>query len=406
LSAVAADKMNEFKLAPEYRRSALYMMVGSVLFTGVAWWVESTVRRDSQYVVSIGCALLGVSMIWPLAWRLELDGDGLARRRLWFFDRWNWEDFGNGQIQKGFRFALDDRQRPWWRRKLDLEYLTDIDRSSVLAAINEHYRLTEPPDRLDELSIKYAFRKTVKFGRSSIQFRDRGQPHDYRWADVRHLRLARLDALRRDFYELDLVLPDREIALRIRAGQHGSYPSWRGAPAEALNEFLLSHLPSDVVSIDIHGARPRHPIDIQRDLNHLKSDDRQLMFCLGFCSLLLVGDVVFSAISVSLMFAAIVGAIALTVISPVLAFGIRERRARQRQLESWLGEAESVRQGSTPGQLTRAGQRVGPRGASRSVQPALSAWGTAERLKGRSAERESPRPFSDPSCPEPFAPER
>src|SRR5271154_4488632 len=43
-----------FQIAPELRRSSYYLIPGAILLSGVAWWVESTVKiYEGNHVVSV-----------------------------------------------------------------------------------------------------------------------------------------------------------------------------------------------------------------------------------------------------------------------------------------------------------------------------------------------------------------
>ena len=82
MSAEPFFEPREFRVAPEYRCCLYYVMVAGVFLAGVAWWVESTVRlHNGAHVTSVALVLLSVAMIFPLSWRLELNGEGLVRHR-------------------------------------------------------------------------------------------------------------------------------------------------------------------------------------------------------------------------------------------------------------------------------------------------------------------------------------
>ncbi len=268
-----------FRIAPELRRSLYYAIAGAIALSSVAWWVESTVKiHEGVHVVSVVFALVGVLAIYPLSWRLEVDGDGLVRHRLGVRDHWRWDDFASGRVEKHYQFVLLDPGRPWWCRNLVLDYLRDTDRQQVLALLNPRYRLPTAPPLPESLTIKFRLR-TATFARHEIQVVERCHPTDYRWADVRHLHIARMDAVRRDFAELDLVLPDREIGL----GQ------WRGASAEETNDFLLSHVSSARISVDVVGERPHCLLDVERAINRTRRELRQSTVYLCGCVIYALG---------------------------------------------------------------------------------------------------------------------
>jgi hypothetical protein len=341
LSAEAPDDRTEFRIAPEYRRSLFYGIAGFLLLAATAWWVQSTVRPDRTRAPALVFVLFAVATFWPLSWRLELDGDGLVRHRLGLADRWSWEDFANGRIQKRYPFSLVDLERPWWSRKLNLQYLDTNHRHRVLAALNQHYRFAETPS-VDELTIKYSLRKTATFGRHGLQVIDRGQRHDYRWADVRHLHILRTEAVRQDFRELNLVLPDREIGLRMVAHQGGTSPTWRKATAEQVNDFLLAHVPQHAISVDIVGERPHHPIDIERELCWLQSQYWQLKVCMSACAAAYVGCLLWWAIE-GLLILTLVMTIPFLLLALLFAFVRKQHHDEVTKRQHWLSELRARR---------------------------------------------------------------
>jgi hypothetical protein len=331
-----------FRISPGLRRSVYYLIPGAILLAATARWVELTVRHERLPVVSVAFALLGIATVYPLSWRLALDGQGLVRRRLWFEDHWSWTDFASGRIQKRHKFALIDPERPWWRRKLDLEALTDADRRQVLAAVNCHYRLAEPPRNAESLTVKYRIGRTATFSRHGIELVERGQPHDYRWADVWHLHIARMDAVRRDFAELNLVLPDREIGLRMVTHQHGTSPTWRRASAEEINDFLLAHVPGERVSIDLVGERPHSAIDVDRQIDRVRRELREFAICMGACAMLVVGGLVWLFTQRALIPALIMSS-AFLIVALIATITRRRFTTELQKLAQWRSELESER---------------------------------------------------------------
>jgi hypothetical protein len=333
-----------FRIAPELCRSLYYAIAGAILLSSVAWWVESTVKLHAGvHVVSVVFALVGLLTIYPLSWRLELDGEGLVRRRLGLRDDWRWDDFASGRVEKHYQFMLLDPERPWWRRKLVLDSLLDADRQQVLAALNRHYRLPAAPPLPESLTIRFRLNGTATFARHGIQVAERGQPADYRWADVQHLHIARGDALRRDFAELNLVLPVREIELRMVTHQGGTSPTWRGATAEEINNFLLAHVPEERVSVDTAGQRPHAQRDVEREAQRLRGNLKQFALGMAVCGLLSFGALVWLAVEGPLI--RTLWMIVPFALVALVAWAIWRRQVHElRTLELWRDELQSQRQ--------------------------------------------------------------
>jgi hypothetical protein len=94
-----------FRLAPAYRRCAVYLLVGMVLVACLLHLVGAFVRRQPGFHGEapgelIGGTFLVVLLVAPailiLRWKMRVDERGIARRRLWGWDLWPWEAFQDG----------------------------------------------------------------------------------------------------------------------------------------------------------------------------------------------------------------------------------------------------------------------------------------------------------------------
>src|SRR5207245_6119235 len=86
-----------FRLAPEYRRCAAYVLVGLLLSAVLEWWINQAVFNQAWRHLGTLAILLPIA-IWQLMvfrWRLRVDDSGIARRRLFAWDLWPWEAFEN-----------------------------------------------------------------------------------------------------------------------------------------------------------------------------------------------------------------------------------------------------------------------------------------------------------------------
>ncbi len=94
-----------FKMAPEYRRCGIYLIVGYFVLGGASLSVRlEGLDRDWESSVS-RALLLAPFMLAPalLTFRqvLRVDGNGIWRRRFFRWDLWNWDAFAGGQIRAG-----------------------------------------------------------------------------------------------------------------------------------------------------------------------------------------------------------------------------------------------------------------------------------------------------------------
>jgi hypothetical protein len=233
--------------------------------------------------------LIAALGIIPLRWRLVLTEQGILRRRLFRWDLWSWDDLASGHVRKLYPNTIHDPRRRWWIRKLNLGHLSDEDQTRLSEIINSVYRFPPLPEIPETLTIKYQMRNKATFDASGIHLSKRGQKTEYRWEDVRYLRLLQTDPLRRDFRTLQLFLPDEVIELQMVTHQGGSSPAWRGATAEVLMEYLVRHLPENKVDYDVVGECPSRVEYAERALRKLVKNLRETRLCIIACGCLLGG---------------------------------------------------------------------------------------------------------------------
>ena len=294
---------HNYRIAAHLRRCCWYGIFGGVaigcLFYCVARYAQQ--RNLAEIViVCVAFALLAAGMIVPLSWRLRVDQHGLARRFVFRWDFWTWEDFSGGQIRKLHAHTLLDPDRPRWRRRLRLECLDAEARNEVITAINAHYRLPRAPEIPDTLTIKFFFlgcRRSVVLDDAGIHLTVRGTSKEYAWQEVHEVHFTRMDPLRRDFKALQVILPDEEIELRLLSHEP---PRWQGATAriregrtaesdstqlapklrhatpEEINEFFFRHVLPPRIHTSIDGEPLKKRAHIERKLRDLDKRRRDL----------------------------------------------------------------------------------------------------------------------------------
>jgi hypothetical protein len=218
-----------------------------------------------------------------LSWRLQLDKDGFTRRMFFLHDRWTWEDLSSGRIRKAHPFTLVDPQKPWWLRRLRLEYLSNSDREELLHRINACYVFPPPPEVGDSLTIRYGFRRRATLGRDGLHLQVKGHLHVYRWEEVVQVLITRTDPKSLHFSRLEIVLPDQVIDL----GMYQSTPRWEGASAEDVNAFLFQLLPMERFDIVARGVKPHSRSRIERELTAARKMLREAHVIFGIALFLL-----------------------------------------------------------------------------------------------------------------------
>lgn len=327
------------RIAPQLRRCCWYTVIGAVVLSITFFWIARLIQNRGPVEIALGClmfALMAAAMVIPLSWKLRLGHDGLERRILFRWDKWRWDEFATGRIYKLHPYTLFDRERPWWRRKLRLGYMDYADIQRVVTAINAHYQLPTPPYVSATLTIQYGFRHSVTFDRHGVQLVSPGRPRAYTWQELIEIHLTRMDPIRRDFKSLLISFPDQEIELKQITHQGGASPSWRGATAEEINEFLFRNVPDERIHISIEGEPITSPEQIAKKLKHAETMKRDLAICLAIFTPLIVASLIWMAITDGIFKALTMAAVYIVAVVPILVFVLRSQVQQIRDLKSTL----------------------------------------------------------------------
>jgi hypothetical protein len=247
-----------FQMRAEFRRSAVYVLVAIALIPAIRWALRGVLPPSDgePWRTLIPCALLALVPAAAFAWRLRIDSSGIARRRLWIWDLWPWEQFEQGKVldveDESTVFLL--KEKPLWARKLELALLEDADRERIESIIDRLW--VRPALELPaELSLRYGFRKMALIARDGLLLRERGEELRFGWNEVKALRIRRRDHRRRDFKSLDLVLPDRIVTFSVRRDNGQLIRTWSGTDgcatptAECLAAVLERMIPANRVLV-------------------------------------------------------------------------------------------------------------------------------------------------------------
>jgi hypothetical protein len=271
-----------FRLAPEYRRCGVYLVLFCLLLAGLEvglklagllprTWAELIANPLTVFAV----ALLGVAV---LTWRyaLRVDDRGVWRRRFFRWGLWPWEDFATGAVRTGTsKDSWVYPARPWHSRYLILEFLAEPDRNALAERVRQVWRPAALP-LPEEIEVRYGMGNRLVLSRRGIVFRRRGSDQDrfYRWYEVVKLRVTRVDHTRRDFRTLELQLPRVERPIRLRFEKFGR--SWEGPDAEVVLAYLQQYVPANRVQVTALTGPPQDRDEAGRRLADLDRADRQL----------------------------------------------------------------------------------------------------------------------------------
>jgi hypothetical protein len=332
----------EFALAPKLQRCCWYVIAAwpalAVVFLLVARFCAGRGPGDITFGLVL-FSLLAAAPAVLLRWRVRTDDQGVSRRLVWRWDLWTWTDLASGRIRKLHPYKLLDPARPWWRQTLNLEFVGSEVRQELLAQINSHYQLPPPPAVPDSLTIRYGFRHKLIFDAKGIRHFVGRVPTYYPWSEIAHARITRMDPLRRDFSGLIVVLPDREIELKIV----GDSPNWRGAASEEINEYLRHNLPADRIEAAIAGEPPRKRAQIERGLLAAKRNARDFRIVMAVFLPLMVGVLIWIAIQDGIVKSVVM---ALLYSIPSVPLVLFLWRSQQRQIREWTHLLDSVKDSS------------------------------------------------------------
>lgn len=268
-----------FRPAPEWRRVAIYCVLGAWLVIGV--WItlrhlglgRGAADNTIPLIVTGLAAFMPAVLVWQSA--IRIDAEGIWRRRLIRWDLWPWEAFMDGKIQDktsidSFRYP----EKPLYWRHLHLEFLIDQDRRLIheaIAKVRNRPKIELP----EELTISYQFRRHARLTREGIQlWRGKREPGPViPWVEISPIELIRIDHDRRDFWKLEFPRPaGGTIRLMFI---HGS-PSWSGADAEVIAAFLSRHVPSDRLHVNAACGAPLDMAEYRRCIAMVDQDEARL----------------------------------------------------------------------------------------------------------------------------------
>lgn len=250
----------DYFLAAEYRRAILWAIGGTflivVLVFGLAWWQQRPLWRVAGAV-----AFPALMLAWGLPYfgpRLRVDEGGIARRSLWGWDLWPWEDFAEGRICLGessdgleYRYVVEG----FLPRRLQLGLLEPSDAESLNRLIRQVWVLPPPPPLPETIQARSSWPNpfSLDLDKDRLTLHQRNETTSFRWDEIANIEIWRKEHVRPDFTELFLGLPGREKPLHVR----GELLS--GVSKADFAGFLCRHMNTDRVHVfALHGeARTR-----------------------------------------------------------------------------------------------------------------------------------------------------
>jgi hypothetical protein len=264
------------RLAPEYRRCGLYLLLFWILLPGLLVglkladhivprsWADACMALALLVVPHLGIAVL----TWRQGWKV--DDRGIWQRHLFRWDLWPWDAFAAGAVRMGAsKVSWVFPAKPWNSRYLYLEFLAEHDRNALADRILQVWK--PPAVRLPhKIQIRYSLGKHLELSRQGIVLRQgRSDPNIlYSWSEVLQVRVRRFDHLRRDYFDtLELELAGDTKPVRLT--RQGDHRNWHGPDPEVVLAFLRQYVPDDLVQVTARTGPPQSPDEADRRLADL-----------------------------------------------------------------------------------------------------------------------------------------
>lgn len=260
--------MKTYGLAPEWKRIGWYVPVLLTL-CGVAHWYVGTYAEPGIGRRIVLAYVVAVSASFVLTWwlyhvRYCASDEGIARRILFFWAVWPWDDFASGRIRLAAEEnAFVDPARAWWRRRMSFAYLSDEAGEAVFDACLKHWvapDVEEPGEEPIQIRLGLLRRQAVDLRPDGITVDRRGQTAHYSWGEVEQVLVGRSVREQQDFVALRIALPGDYIVLR-RMPQLPSGKTWRGPTGEVILGYLFKRVREDRTRIACARGKTRTPDD-------------------------------------------------------------------------------------------------------------------------------------------------
>jgi hypothetical protein len=272
----------ELRLAPEYRRCALYVAVGYLLFATAVICGKLEENDNAPWSTTIaGLSVIGIGTLGLFAlvqrYRIRIDEKGVWRRRFWHWDLWPWEAFELGKVRHG---KLGDQwtypDKSWYWRTISASVLGKSDRAALETVVARYRIAPAPPEPRDVIVVKYGLHNTLELSADGVRLGWRGSHagEPIAWRQVIKAEVLRASHDRPDFQKLGLQLPEHKQPVFLRC--HQGTPCFTGATAEEIAEFLRRRLDEGRFEVTALRGRPADLPEADRRLALLDEAEQQL----------------------------------------------------------------------------------------------------------------------------------
>jgi hypothetical protein len=262
------------RMTAEFRRCGWYVFGGALLImlvvVGLAQLQLIPRRPWEAAIVGTVFVFGGLGLVVLVeSWRLKLDSYGIARRRLWVWDPWPWQEFRDGKVRRrGSTLIADDHC--WWCRELSLELVSDHERAAILKLWRELAPQIDPVSIVrpipGEITVRYGFR-TAHVGETGLRFLKDPSVPEIPWSGVRELRLFVAEHGMSEVRKVEIDLSDRTetlIAIHvIETPDSTEVVDRMSRIPPLLVEFLRSRVSSDVARVYANSGEPQSQEELE-----------------------------------------------------------------------------------------------------------------------------------------------
>jgi hypothetical protein len=215
---------------------------------------------DDLTILSLVFGVPTLAFLWLVSsLRIELNDTGIRVRRITGWDWWPWEDFEQGFVKQPLGLLVfEDKQRPFWKRRLKLELLSEVDRKYVLNCCLQHWQPVPPENIPDELELvirgRWFKKTTLRMDAKGLEIESDRHPKALPWKAIESIEMIKLTPKHVGFSVLRIRLLNQELTLFWGVKNDVVFRNWRGPHEDVIALFLEERFPRECINEGhIHG---------------------------------------------------------------------------------------------------------------------------------------------------------